>query len=67
MTNKEIKADANALMNLEMMDTITGGAQMCSAGCLITCTESCLFSGKVKNTEPPTNTPTPKSTPTLEK
>lgn len=59
MTNKELKADANALMDLEMMDSVTGGAQMCSEGCLIACTESCFLSKKAKNTEPPTDTPTP--------
>lgn len=57
--SKELKADANALMNLEMMDAVVGGASMCSEGCAIACSESCLITKKAKNTEPPTKEPDP--------
>ena len=57
--SKEFKADANALMNLEMMDSITGGASMCAERCVIACSESCLITKRAKNTEPPTTTPDP--------
>jgi hypothetical protein len=63
MTQLEKQNDANELMSLEMMDSVTGGAQMCSEGCLFACTQSCFLSKKVKNTEAPTSTPAP-TTPT---
>lgn len=60
MSDLEKKLDADQLMSLEMMDTITGGQ-----GCAIACEQSCLWScsatqrNTTKPTEKPT-TPTPK-------
>lgn len=65
MTQLEKRKDENELMNLEMMDSVTGGASMCSEGCAIACSESCLITKKAKNTEPPTKKPDP-TTPTSE-
>lgn len=59
MTQLEKRKDENELMNLEMMDSITGGALLCKKGCLIACTESCILSKKVSNTDPTTSTPDP--------
>lgn len=62
MTELEKKQDANQLMNLEMMDTITGGM-----GC-VACSSSCLScsvsesNGTTKPTEKPTETPKPTPT-----
>lgn len=59
MTQLEKRKDENELMNLEMMDSITGGALLCKESCLIACTESCILSKKVSNTDPTTSTPDP--------
>ncbi len=54
MTAKELKADANALMNLEMMDAVVGGAgsnssvKGCFNGCRPSCMSGCSISGSIK-------------------
>lgn len=59
MTTKDLKADANALMNLEMMDAVLGGAsasgcsnESCSKACVQECKpmckQGCGNSGKTK-------------------
>lgn len=43
MSTKELKADANALMDLEMMDTVVGGAgrNVCHPSCIKDCQPCC--------------------------
>lgn len=58
MTQQEKMADANELMDLEMMDTIVGGSSKCSS-CSFACSDSCLWGSKNKHdTTPPPTKPT---------
>lgn len=44
MTTEELRTDANALMNLEMMDAVVGGracSDSCTKGCINDCKPSC--------------------------
>lgn len=68
MTKEELRSDANALMDLEMMDTIVGGAectscapgcQSCKQTCSSACGNNCQPGGKNGTTKPPTQTPEP--------
>lgn len=60
MSTKELKADANALMNLEMMDSILGGAsenpcqKSCTQDCKPSCKTGCSHSGKNDRKNKPT-------------
>ena len=64
---KELKADANALMNLEMMDAVVGGASakeceksctsQCTLACKVACVNHCVTSQE-NSTLPPTDGPT---------
>ena len=63
--SKELKADANALMNLEMMDAVVGGAsaeecaaaKCCKEGCLLGCKETCATTKRDGATLPPPTLP----------
>ena len=55
MNAKELKADANALMNLEMMDAIVGGTDSnacrpaCTGDCETGCRQGCNNGGRNDN------------------
>lgn len=63
MTSKELIADANALMNLEMMDAVVGGTdssasvQGCFKGCSPSCISGCSISGSIKKPHKKTRKP----------
>lgn len=65
--SEKLKADANALMDLEMMDAVVGGAsaeeceKTCTSQCTLACKPACsagCVSSQKNQTLPPTDEPT---------